>query len=223
MALVGKINITAIRERGEAVDVITEGEHVSRSTIAGVEAAGERFEAVDWSDCIVERCRFSGAVLADGLFERVVFHDCDFTGLTFANCLMRDCVVLGVRSKSHLVLDNCILDGLTLARSSIDSLEVQNCRIAALNCFGVSARRLAFHHCQSPKRAAGSITLDASDLVQVNGLDGLAQAGIGLRVDAALWRDMGDALLRERGVEELEAGDVTQGALVDLGNQLRWA
>ena len=211
--------IAAIREHGAAVDVIADGERLGEATIGGVDAAGQRLEAVDWTDCVVERCRFSGAVMADAHFQRVVFHDCDFTGLTFANCLLRDCIVIGVRSKSHLVLDNCILDGLTLARSSIDSFEVQGCRVATLSCLEVSARRLVFQHCWAPKRATSCITLDGGDLQQVSGLDGLAQAGIGVRVDAALWRDMGDALLRERGVEELDAS--VSDELAELSNHLR--
>ena len=221
MAPISTKLVTSIRQDGSPVEAIIDGDTVAFGTIDGV-TAGRRTEAVDWSDCIVERCRFSAAVIAESFFERVVFHDCDFTGLTFVNCLIRDCIVLGIKSKSHFVLDNCILDGLSLDRSDIDRLEVHGCRIGALTCTNISARQILFHHCRSLKRTGGEISLSDSDLAQVSGLDSLAKAGITLRVDSPLWRDLGDSLLRERGIEEVEQSKAgLTDELAELSTHLR--
>ena len=194
-------NIAAIRQSAVTHKHIAGGEQIARATIGAINAPGLQLEGVDWVDCVVERCRFSGATLIDSRFEGVLFHDCDFTGLTFANCLLRDCVIVGIRSAAHMAMDNCILDGLSLYRSSVGSLEVSDCRIGELTCVKLQANRLGLRNCQRSKRSSGVVAVAASEIAQIVGLDGLAQAGIGMRVDGALWREMGDSLLRERGVE----------------------
>ena len=87
--------IAAIRQSAVTHKHIAGGEQIARATIGAINAPGLQLEGVDWVDCIVERCLVSGATLIDSRFEGVLFHDCDFTGLTFANCLLRDCVIVG--------------------------------------------------------------------------------------------------------------------------------
>ena len=47
-----------------------------------------------------------------------------------------------------------------------------------------------------------------NDLAKVGGLNTLRESGISVVVDTALWRDLGDYFLRERGIEELDRSSV---------------
>jgi hypothetical protein len=209
------VNVVALQEIIESVvanasplegNSIEDGERVTYGAVVGADV-GPRVDAIDWSDSVVERSRLAGTTVSNSSFERVVFHDCDFSGMTFANCLLRDCLIVGVKSNSHLTLDNCILDGLTFARIRTDRFEIHNCRIGSLNCVEVTSAQLVFHHCNSHKRY-GRISFSDSDLAKVVGLDTLGESGINVVVDAALWRDLGDYLLRERGIEELDRSSI---------------
>ncbi len=200
---------------------IEDGERVAFGTVLGTDV-GHGVEAIDWSDSMLTRCRFIGTTVSHASFERVVFHDCDFSGTTFVNCLMRDCMIVGAKARSHLALDNCILDGLTVARSQIDRLEIHDCRIGAADCIEMASAQVAFHRCSAHKRQ-GRVSFSDSDLEKVRGLDTLSESGIRVVVDAALWRDLGDHLLRERGIEELDRSsvlstDVLDGIAHDLGH-----
>ena len=185
---------------------IEDGERVTFGTVVGADV-GRSVESVDWSDSMIERSRLIGTTVSHSSFERVVFHGCDFSGMTFANCLLRDCMIVGVKSRSHLALDNCVLDGLTMARSQTDRLEVHNCHIGAIDCIEVTSAQLVFHRCNSHKRH-GRVSFSDSDLAKVRGLDTLRESGISVVVDTALWRDLGDYFLRERGIEELDRSSV---------------
>jgi len=209
------VNVVALREIIKSIvanasplegNSIEDGERVTFGAVVGADV-GRSVEAVDWSDSIVEGSRLIGTTVSHSSFERVVFHDCDFSGITFANCLLRDCMMVGVKSRSHLALDNCILDGLTLARSQTDRLEIHNCRIGTFDCAELISAQLVFHHCNSHRRC-GRVSFSDSDLVKVGGLDSLGESGINVVVDAALWRDLGDYFLRERGIEELDRSSV---------------
>ncbi len=183
-------------------NAIEDGERIRFGVMAGADA-GARVESVDWSDSLIDRCRFIGTTIAHSSFERVVFRDCDFSGLTFQNCRLHACLFLGIRSRSHLALDGCLLDSLTLARCRADRLEIHDCRIGSMHCIEVTAERLLFHR-SSSRKGQGRVTITDSELAMAGGLDTLKDSGVRVAVDAALWRDLGDRLLRERGFEQLD-------------------
>lgn len=198
---------------------IEDGERIRFGAMTGADV-GARVESIDWSDSLIERCRFISTTIAHASFERVIFRDCDFSGLTFQNCRLHDCLILGMRSRSHLALDGCLLDGLTLARCRIDRLELHDCRIGSLQFIEVTSERLLFHR-SSARKGQGRVTISDSELAMVGGLETLKDSGIHVAVDAALWRDLGDHLLRERGFEQLERPfEPSPGSLDELIDDL---
>lgn len=150
---------------------------------------------------MVKRSTLVGTTISHSRFERVIFHECDFSGTTFVNCLFRDCLFVGVKSRSYLAMDSSILDGLTIARSQLDRFELLGCQLRVFDCVEVGMAKLIFHHSTSHKKT-GRVSLSNCDLAIIGGLDTLKEAGVRVLVDAALWRELGDHLLRERGVEE---------------------
>lgn len=195
-------HFTSIAARLREHPAVADGEQAAFAAIRGVEVGGLR--QVAWSDCVVERCSFVSATVADSTFERVLFTDCDCSGLTLANCLLRDCVFVGVKSVEHFALDNCVLDGVTIARSRLDRLELLASQIIDFECAFNEGREFRVSGCVSPKRRAGRVVLQDSRFVRLMGLDSLGAAGVSVHMDAALWRAMGDRLLVERGFAELD-------------------
>ena len=213
-------HFASILPRLSAHAFVEDGEQAAFAAIRGVDVW--QLRQVDWSDCVVERCSFVSATVADSTFERTLFTDCDCSGLTFANCLLRDCVFVGVKSVAHLALDNCVLDGVTIVRSRLDRLELLASRIADFECALNAGRELRVSDCTSPKRRAGRVVLQDSRFARLTGLDTLGAAGVSVHMDAVLWRALGDQLLAERGFAELDnesrlserALDACLGALV---------
>jgi hypothetical protein len=172
-------------------------------------------QAVEWSDSIVDRCRFESTTISDSSFQRVIFRDSDMSGVTFDNCLLRDCLFIGVRARSYLGFDNCIIDDVTLTKSHTDRIEFHNSSIAAIDFRGVSSKHLALHHCQAHKRL-GRVSFSNCDIERVSGIEKIGDAGISVQLDGPMWRDVGDHLLKERGMQQLDAVAIArQDDLID--------
>ena len=140
--------------------------------------------------------------------------DSDLSGVTFRNCLLRDCLIMGIKARSYLGLDNCIIDRVTIARSQTDRFEIHNCRIAAIEFVGVSSAQLIFHQCQAHKRKA-NVTFSGCSIERVGGLEVMGKPGVGVLVDAPMWRDLGDHYLRERGIQQLDDSAAQNDDLLD--------
>lgn len=132
-------------------NTIEDDERVSYGVVTATHVGGH-VDAVDWSDSIIERCRFDSTTISNSSFERVAILDCDLSGVTFSNCLLRECLIMGVKANSHLSLDNCILDRVIIARSRTDRFEIHNCRIVEIDFLGIESTFLNFRECQAHKR-----------------------------------------------------------------------
>jgi hypothetical protein len=195
-------------------------ENYERVSFGVVEATdvGSKVEAVDWSDSIIDRCRFESTTISDSSFERVVIRDSDLSGVTFSNCLLRDCLIIGIKARSYLGLDNCIIDNVTMARSHTDRFEIHNSRIAAVDFVGVTFPQLTFHQCQAHKRK-GRISFADCGIERVGGLETMGKSGVSVLVDAPMWRDLGDHYLRECGMQQLDDRAALHDDLLDKISQ----
>lgn len=194
-------------------NTIEDDERVSFGVVAATNVRGQ-VHAIDWSDSIIERCRFDSTTISNASFERVAILDCDLSGVSFSNCLLRECLIMGVKSKSHLVLDNCILDRVMIARSRTDRIEITNSNITEMDFLGVESTQLSFHQCKAHKRK-GRVFFEECELAKVAGLELIVKNGIKVFVDKLMWRDLGDSYLRERGFQQLEGNAAANYALLD--------
>ncbi|OED44831.1 hypothetical protein AB833_00665 [Chromatiales bacterium (ex Bugula neritina AB1)] len=202
-------------------NTIEDDERVSFGKVAATTIGGQ-VQAVDWTDSVIERCRFDSTTITDSSFERVAILDCGLSGVTFSNCLLRECLIVGVNAKFHFALDNCILDRVMVARSRIDTFDVHNCNIAEIEFLGIESIRLNFHMCQAHKRN-GRVLFEDCEIEKVGGLEAMGKQGVDVLVDAPMWRDLGDYYLRERGIKQLEIGAVPKYNLLDeLGQKQNW-
>ncbi|MGI9327042.1 MAG: hypothetical protein ACR2PZ_17625 [Pseudomonadales bacterium] len=183
-------------------NTIENDERVSFGIVEATDV-GSTVAAVDWSDSIIDRCRFDSTTISDSSFERVVIRDCDLSGVTFVNCLLRDCLIIGVKARSYLGLDNCIIDRVTMARSHADRFEVHNSQIAAIEFVAVTSPQLTFHQCQAHKRRGRMLFADCR-IERVGGLETMGKSGISVVLDEPMWRELGDHYLRERGMQQLD-------------------
>jgi len=194
-------------------NTIEDDERVSFGVVAATNLGGH-LDTIDWSDSIIERCRFDSTTISNASFERVAILDCDLSGVSFRNCLLRECLIMGVKSKSHLVLDNCILDKVMIARSRTDRIEVVTCNITEMDFLGVESTEVSFPQCKAHKRK-GRVSFDESELAKVTGLESIVKNGVEVFVDKLMWRDLGDSYLRERGFQQLESNAAAKYALLD--------
>mgnify|MGYP001043010091 CR=1 FL=1 len=193
---------------------LEDDERVSFGAIEGA-AVGATVQAVEWSDSIVDRCRFESTTITDSSFQRVIFRDSDLSGVTFVNCLLRDCLIIGVRARSYLGFDNCIIDNVTLARCQTDRFEFHNSSIAAIDFVRVASKQLTFHQSQAHKKS-GRMSFANCDVDRVGGLEALGKAGLSVQLDIPMWRDLGDQLLKERGMQQLDGVAIAkQDDLID--------
>ena len=132
----------------------------------------------------------------------------------FSNCLLRECLIVGVKAKFHLALDNCILDRVMIARSRFDRFEIQNTRIVNMDFLGIESGQLNFNQCQAHKRK-GRVSFEDCKITEVGGLEAMGKNGVSVAVDAPMWRDLGDHYLRERGIEQLDGKAASNYGLLD--------
>ncbi|MBX2883358.1 MAG: pentapeptide repeat-containing protein [Granulosicoccus sp.] len=165
---------------------------------------GSQVESADWSDAVIRHSRFESTTLSDCSFDRVVIQDCDLSGVTFRNCLIRNCLISGSKANHLLAFENCIIDRLTIARCRIDELHIVDSRLVLLEFLGLQCELAGFDRCEPHKRNAGGkvttkVCLTECEITKARGLDRLGESGIKVEVDAELWRELGDHLLKERG------------------------
>lgn len=192
---------------------LDDDETIAYGLVAGTRV-GNVVESVNWTDSIIQRCRFESTVIANSSFERVAILDSDLSGVTFRDCLLRDCLIMGIKSQSSLAFDNCILDGALMVRSRVETVQIQHCHIASLDFRGVESGKISFHHCKPHKRK-GMVSLRESEVSTLLGLDALGRNNITVEVDVPLWRDLGDALLKAQGIQPLADGAKTNYDLLD--------
>ena len=194
-------------------NTIEDDERVSFGVIEALDVVS-KVEAVDWSDSLIELCRFESTTISNSSFERVVIRDSDLSGVTFSNCLLRDCLIIGIKARSYLGLDNCIIDNVTVARSHTDRFEIHNSLIAAVDFIGITSAQLTFHQCQA-YRKKGRISFADCSIERVGGLETMGKSGISVEVDEPMWRDLADYYLRERGMQQLAGCTAMHNDLLD--------
>ena len=200
-------------------NTIESEERVSFGVVDGTEVRSD-LEAVEWSDSIIERCRFYGTTISDSSFERVVIRESDLSGVTFRNCLLRDCLIMGIKARSYVGLDNCIIDRVTIVRSDTDRFEVHNSRISEIAFVGVSSNQLTFHQCKAHKRK-GQVSFSGCSIERIGGLEAMGTLGVSALVDEPMWRDLGDHYLREHGIQQLDDRAASHDDFLDeLGQSL---
>lgn len=194
-------------------NTIEDDERVSFGAITATNV-GSYVDAIEWSDSIIERCRFDSTTIANSSFERVVILDSDLSGVTFSNCLLRECLIMGVKAKFHLAFDNCILDRVMIVRSRTDRIEIHNSSIVEIDFLGMESNQINFHQCQAHKRR-GRVSFEECDILKAGGLEALGKQGVAVHVDAPMWRDLGDHYLREHGIQELDGRAAQKYGLLD--------
>ncbi len=199
---------------------IEDDERVSFAVVTAA-SIGNQIQAADWSDSVIERCRFNSTVITDSRFDRIAILDCDLSGVTFVNCLLRECLIMGVKSKFHLGLDNCIVDNVMVTRSHIDHFEIRACQIAELDLLGVESPSMGFHQCQ-PYKKAGQVSIEECEIEKISGLDVLGEAGIVVQVDTPMWRDLGDYYLKEKGFQQHQGRAASTFDLLDNIGEGGW-
>ncbi|MFK7996840.1 MAG: pentapeptide repeat-containing protein [Granulosicoccus sp.] len=199
-------------------NTIDDEERVSFGMVSGT-SVDSHIRSVDWTDSIIENCRFNNTTLKNSSFDRVAILDCDLSGVTFSNCLLRECLIMGVNAKYHFALDDCILDHVMFARSRVDRFDIHNTRIVDIEFLGVEASQLDFFNCQAHKRK-GSVSFDGCELRKISGLEAMGTHGVNVHVDATMWRDLGDSYLRERGFQQLVERKASESRILDdIANQ----
>jgi len=188
-------------------NTIEDDERVSFGIVSSTQI-GNQIDAIDWSDSIIQRCRFDRTTITNSSFERVAILDCDLSGLTFDNCLLRECVFVGIKANAQLCFENCILDRVMMARCRTDVLDIYNSRLVEMNFLGMESTEINFHQCQAHKRK-GRVSFEECECTKIAGLDVLGNDGIEVQVDKPLWRALGDYYLKERGIKPLN--DETAG------------
>ena len=204
-------------------NTIEDDERVSFGVVCASNV-GNSVDAVDWTDSIIERCRFDSTTISNSSFERVAILDCDLSGVTFSNCLLRECLIMGVKANFNLALDNCILDRVIIARSRTDRFDIHNSRIVDVEFLGIESTHLNFHQCQAHK-LKGRVSFEDCDIRKIGGLEAMAKQGVSVHVDAPMWRNLGDHYLSERGIQQLDAGApgkaaASYGLLDEIGEGL---
>lgn len=194
-------------------NTIENEERVSFGVVDTTEVRGD-LEAIEWSDSIIERCRFHNSTISDSSFERVVIRESDLSGVTFRNCLLRDFLIMGIKARSYVGLDNCILDRVTIVRSHTDRFEIHNSRISQIDFSGVSSTQLTFHQCKPHKRE-GQVSFSGCSIEHVGGLETMGKLGVSTLVDEQMWRDLGDHYLREHGFQQLDDEAALHEGLLD--------
>ena len=66
----------------------------------------------------------------------------------------------------------------------------------------MTLQHLHFQDCEKYKRL-GEVTLTDVKLSGATGLDTLRSCGVQVKMDAALWRELSDSFMREKGFEEI--------------------
>lgn len=211
-------NVSTVQ--GNAID---SDERVSFARLSAARIPAQ-IDAADWSDSVIERCRFDSCTLMNSGFDRVLIVDSDLSGVSFRHCLLRNCLITGIKARFNLLFDDCILDRVMLARSHVDHLQFDRCRIARLDVLNVEANRIDFRDCSVFKRK-GQVSFEECQLSKLNGLDTLGKSGITVHVDAPLWQSLGDHYLGLMGFEPLDTRDARRPAagyavLDDIAEQL---
>lgn len=194
-------------------NTIEDDERVSFGIVADT-SVGNQIRSVEWTDSVIERCRFDSTTIVDSSFERVAFVDSDLSGVSFNNCLLRNCLILGVNAKFHFAFDNCILDRVLIARSRTDRFDIHNSRIANIEFLGSESVHLDFYQCQAHKRK-GQLSFEECEMEKITGLEEISAEGVSVHLDTPMWRDLGDAYLKKRGFQPLESGAAPKYSLLD--------
>lgn len=192
---------------------IVDDERVSYGLVANT-SVGSNIESVAWSDSIIKNCRFENTLLSNSSFERVAIIDCDLSGVTFSNCLLRECVIIGIKAQSYLSLDNCIVDRMMIARSRIEKMDVHYCNIVDLKYLGIESDQVSFHECKA-HRKKGNVSFQECEISKFVGVDLLGKSALTVQVDAGMWRDLGDYYLKGFGFEQHTGTALSDYGLLD--------
>jgi uncharacterized protein YjbI with pentapeptide repeats len=157
---------------------------------------------LDITDSIIERTRFTAATIVGSAFDRVIIRACDLSGVTFVNCLFRECLVVGSKSSAHLAFIDCNHDNVLIGQTRLERLEFHNSKIGTAALFDVTLQHLRFQDCKRYKHR-GEVTLTDVELGGATGLGTLRSCGVQVKMDAALWRELSDSMMHEKGFEEI--------------------
>lgn len=196
---------------------IVDDEKVSYGLVANTNVSSS-IETVTWTDSIIEKCRFENTVLSNSSFERVAIIDCDLSGVTFSNCLLRECLITGIKAQSYLALENCIVDQLMIARSRIEQLDIQHCNIADIEYLGIESTQVSFRECKAHKKR-GKVSFQECAVSKLIGVELLGKNSLTVQVDANMWRELGDFYLRERGFEQIDGMALRNYGVLDEINE----
>lgn len=169
-------------------------------SIAPIEDCSSKLQ---WTDCFTSNLRLTASSFQDCSFDRVVFLGCDLSGVSFVNCLFRDCFIVNVKSSSHISFINCNLDNIVCLTSQFENIEIQNTKIGEVTFARIRAEKLIINDCYNYKRK-GSLSIIDSQFSAVGGLEDVTKIGVKVNVDSNLWRDLGDFYLKQKGIEEFD-------------------
>ncbi len=160
-------------------------------------------DQVLWTDCEVSQSRFTACTFTDCQFERVAFLDCDLSSVSFIDCVFKDCTVRGGKKAPFLAFVDSLINGMTITGLGAEALEIQGGRLRELTISECSLGRLTFSAVKKTPKHRQSVTITDTTLNAVGGITQLAEAGVEVQVDAALWTLFGDLLLRQIGIKQV--------------------
>ncbi|MBT5872339.1 MAG: hypothetical protein HOH43_02880 [Candidatus Latescibacteria bacterium] len=195
---------------------------IARTRITGAGLEEEHLFGLDWTDVIVSATRFTATTIEGAHFHRVIFQDCDLSGLTFIDCMLRDCVFADVKSRAQIQFVNTKIDGVYMTKITLDQLEFQRSKIGNVTVASGDCHTLSFHQC-TPMNRNSALTLTQMNLTSIGGLVELRKSGVSVHLDAELWRLLGDLFLREQGFNEIGGDnmDEIQIAIAGAAEELK--
>lgn len=185
---------------------LAELEDVTGASITGAELGGTKLYGLNWTNCEVRASRFSATTMENCTFDHVVFGDCDLSGVSFIDCIFRNCIILGGKSTSLLAFVDSSLSLLFIAGTKIERIEIQGSRIGTLSLVDSAIEVLTFSNCR-PHSSTAKISLARLDLGSAGGVSKLPEAGVPVSVDTSLWTQFGDLYLKQLGLAEMTSVD----------------
>ncbi len=196
------------------------GSPLARTKVKDAGLEEQHVHGLDWADVVVSASRFTATTIEKAHFQRVIFQDCDLSGLTFVDSTLRDCVFADVKSRAQMNFTNTRIEGVFMTEILLDHLEFQQSKIGSVTIAGGECQTLSFHHCAPMNRYSG-LTLTQLNLKSVGGLTELRKSGVAVQVDGDLWRSLGDMYLRQQGLDEIEGDKLDDLSLAVAGAAAR--
>lgn len=137
-------------------EAIAQHNDIDCAHFQGGEASALEGNALEFSGCLLERCRFSNWELRRVSFVDCVFDHCDLSGLrladvTFQRVSFRTCRLTGVEwlhvSLMNVTLSDCAADYLILSDAKLNRVAFRGCHLRESVWQEIQVKNLFFQDC----------------------------------------------------------------------------